>query len=185
MGLFRLLPFVALAVLAAPASAGGPYDFCVTCTAPTMTYLCTVGAREPDPGAAAWGQYCAERVRHDAGHSSCTVRVLAGKCDARRAFVFRGARATPDQAAALVSGEPERRSSAAAAIWKATVTGIREVGDTVGEGAGAVGRAVGEGAEVVGEEASDVGEGFMEGLGAVGRGVARGAECVWSLGERC
>jgi len=180
-----LLAVALLTLPAAAASAGGPYEFCVSCTAPKLDYLCTVGAREPDPGAAAWGHYCAERVRAEAGHAQCAARALAADCHAKRAFVFRNSKASPRQAEALVSDQPERRAGAAAEIWQATVAGMQEVGDTVDKGAGAVGRVVGQGAEAVSEGASDVGQGMVEGLGAVGRGVSRGTDCVWSLGKRC
>jgi hypothetical protein len=174
IGVAITVALVALAGPAKPAWAGGPYDFCITCTAPSATYLCTVGAREPDPGEAAWGHYCVERVRHEADHRSCSAAALSGQCQARRAFVFRGASATQRQADALASEEPERRRSAAAEIWQETI-----------RGAGAVGRAVGQGAEAVGEGATTVGETVLDGFGTMGRGIARGAECVWTFGSRC
>lgn len=160
------------------AHAQSSYDYCVACTAPQSVYLCTVGPRQPDPGPQAWANYCAERIRADAGHQYCSALPLESQCQANRAVVFRGTQATPQQAEALVSEQPEERRSAAAEIWQQTVDGMQR-------GAEAVGRSWEESATAVSEGAESVGEDVMEGLRAVGEGMTRGTECVITLGERC
>ena len=34
-----------------PPPQGRSYDYCVACTGPQAVYVCTVGPRQPDPGA--------------------------------------------------------------------------------------------------------------------------------------
>ena len=155
----------------APAGEGAPsYDFCVACTAPQAIYLCTVGPREPDPGARVWGSFCAERARADAGHAHCSAQAFSESCRPTRAFVFRGPSASPSQAEALVSPEPERRASAAEQIWAGTVENMRAVGTGVREGVSAMGRGAGR---------------LWQGMVDIGGGVMRGAGCVLTFGQRC
>jgi len=156
---------------AAPVGAGGPsYDYCVACTAPQAIYVCTVGPRQPDPGARVWGAFCAERARTEAGHRHCSSQPLTDNCKATRALVFRGTSASQQQAEALTSSEPERRASAAEQIWNETLAGMRAVGSGVERSAEAVGRGAGT---------------LWQGMVGIGSGVARGAGCVLTLGWRC
>ena len=156
---------------AAAVGADGPsYDYCVACTAPQAIYVCTVGPRQPDPGARVWGAFCAERARTEAGHRHCSSQPLTDNCKATRALVFRGTSASRQQAEALTSSEPERRASAAEQIWNETLAGMRAVGSGVEQSAEAVGRGAGT---------------LWQGMVGIGSGVARGAGCVLTLGWRC
>ena len=149
---------------------GRSYDYCVACTAPQAIYLCTVGPRQPDPGARVWGSFCAERVRADVGHSHCSSQTFTESCKPTRAFVFRGTQANERQVEALTSAEPERRANAAEQIWQTTLNNVRAVGEGVGVGAQGVGRGAGA---------------VWDGMVDIGGGVVRGAGCVFTLGQRC
>ncbi|MFV2092288.1 MAG: hypothetical protein ACC634_04330 [Hyphomicrobiales bacterium] len=175
-----------LGVTAASAQdTGKNYDYCVSCTAPIATYVCTVGPGQPDPGSRVWAGFCGEKVRQSGGHQACKSSALTDACKPSRVYVYRGLVADQEQAENVLSEEPEVRAQATSGILTNTVETLRETGRQINDGARAVGRTVVEGVGAAGESAQSASDAVVDGARSVGRNISRGVDCVISLGQSC
>lgn len=202
MKIFRPLVYVVAAIMALATTFASAqqkprnYDFCVSCTAPIATYVCTVGAGDPDPGKRVWAGFCGEKVRQSGVHQSCQATALTDACKPSRVYVYRGLVADRQQADNLLSDQPERRSEAATGIVARATQSLRRTGRQIDEGARAVGRSVVDGVDVAGEgvetvndaivdSAETVNDAIVDSAKSVGRNVKKGYDCIVSLGRSC
>lgn len=161
-------------------------DFCVRCTVPDATHVCSVIVDGGIVSVGEWRAFCGAQLAFDGGHHQCKATQGIETCDASRQFTYRN---TTDQGIVSVESVPGEPGPRPGGMFEGAVDYVRRTGEdvseTLGEGATAVGETVMEGAQVVGDTAADVGRGLMRGAQEVGKGVAKGVGCVFTLGKTC
>lgn len=174
-------------VSAWPADAQSVVGYCVRCTGPVETHICTVTVQRGLVSISEWQGFCAARVAADAGHRRCYAVPGTDACKARQQFAYRSMPDRGVEAAgeASASAGPPRSAGALDETADFVQRTGRGAGKAVEEGAESVGRGMRRGAEAVGETANDMGREIVRGAERVGDGLARGVECVFTLGRKC
>lgn len=199
-----------LALLLPGGAEAEPRQYCVSCTGPDQTYLCSVDTPGSNPSDKGLQLYCIIRTSKDGGHRSCAVGAtpLSACVGPVKAYTFH-APAIPEQVKEAVSrfrdrtgdspteessqprkgGEPETLIDLTNRAVGASKEGLKNTGQAVGGAASATTGKVGQAARGVGKgvakTAGKVGSATKKTGGAVGSAAKTAWDCMKSLFRDC
>lgn len=183
--------------LMAGAAYAATSQFCVKCTDPDQTYLCSVETPNANPSAQGLQLYCIVRTSKEGGHRSCAVDTSsAANCAGQlRTYTFqtpqipqnarnalnrlRGSQqdSVPDDSLSpQPGGEPKTLIDLTKRSFGASKEGLKNAGE-------AVGNATGTTTEKVGSAARGVGKGVAKAAGKVGSATKKTGHAVGSAAK--